>query len=303
MDEARAVDQANAGNWAAADGPARSAAAQDPRIVSYLFTAGLTAAHAGDHVAAAAYFEQVTRNNDLPEAWLNLAAEQGALADQGAAVISLRSAMRIGDQRPGVAIAAGGLALQLGQHDLAIQALTAAAVTVPSFLADAWWLQDEARMTAWHEVAQAAMAATGPDVQWEVALMTGDATTARTLAATPGLDPSTIDFVNAWLGDEGAYTRIIARCQGDALQLQPLFWCARIEGRRGNVDRANDYRYLANAINGGSYRAGAEVRVATEPMIGRSSEGNLAIFWGTYTYRRPTPWDVLVPSLVHLTLQ
>ena len=126
---------------------------------------------------------------------------------------------------------------------------------------------------------------------------------ARALAQTPGLDPSTIDCVNAWLGDTTAYARLIARCESDALQLQPLFWCARIEGRRGAVDRANGYRYLANAINGGSYRAGAEVRVATEPMIGRSSEGNLAIFWGTYTYRRATPWDILVPSLVHLTLE
>jgi O-antigen ligase len=303
MDEANAVQLANAGDWAAAAAPARIAAAGDPRIGSYLFTAGLTAAHVGDHVAAARYFAEVTAENDVPEAWLDLAAEQVALGDRTSAASSLEAALRLGRQRPGVAIPIGDLALRIGQDELALEAFTAAVINVPSFLADPWWTLDPTRIAARDEVAARAMAATTADTQWEIALMTGDVANARTLAATPGLDPSTIDFVDAWTGDEAAFERLITRCQRDSLQLQPLFWCARIEGRRGDVDRANDYRYLANSINGGSYRNGAEIRVATESLVGRSSEGNLAIFWGTYTYRRPTPWDVLVPSLVHLTLE
>jgi len=298
----RAVDLANRGDWAAADAPAREAAAQDPRISSYLFTAGLTAAHAGDHEASAAYFELVTQTDDVPEAWLNLAAEQAELGDDAGAAASLQRALRIGYQRPAVAIAAGDLAMRIGQPGLAGQFLTHAAIVAPSILGDPWWLQTAARTEVRDSVAEGA-AGFGPGVEWEVALMTGDVARARQVAATPGLDPSTVDFVDAWAGDEAAYQRLIDRCAADPLNISVLFWCARIEGHRGNVARANDYRYLANAQVGGTYRSGAELRVATEPMVGRSLEGNPAIFWGTYTYRRYTPWDVLVPSLVHLTLE
>ena len=303
LDAARAVDRANEGDWAAADAPARAAAAADPRVASYLFTAGLTAAHAGDHRAAAGYFSDVTASNDLPEAWLNLASEQAELGDRPGAVASLRAAFRIGRQRPAVAIALGDLALRIGERDLAVEAFSTAVVLVPSFLGDPWWMQDPMRMVVRDDVAQAATVATGAYSQWEIALMMGDATGARTFAAAPGLDPSTIDFVDAWNGDQAAYERLSARCTAEPMQVQALFWCARIEGRRGNVDRANDLRYLANAQLGGDYSNGAELRVATHPMAGRTLEGNPAIFWGTYTYRRPTPWDILVPSLVHLTLE
>jgi hypothetical protein len=38
-------------------------------------------------------------------------------------------------------------------------------------------------------------------------------------------------------------------------------------------------------------------------LVGRTIEGGLASFYGTYTYRRPTPWDLLVPSLIHFTVK
>jgi hypothetical protein len=95
----------------------------------------------------------------------------------------------------------------------------------------------------------------------------------------------------------------VGRCRSEPLRIHLLFWCARIEGRRGNDAAANDFRYLANAQLGGSYGQGAELRILQGPAIGRSLQGNPAIFWGTYSYRRFTPWDVLVPSLLHLTLE
>lgn len=300
----RAVDLANRGDWAAADAPAREAAAQDPRISSYLFTAGLTAAHAGDHAASAAYFELVTRTDDVPEAWLNLAAEQAELGDTASATESLRRALRLGIQRPAVALAGADLALRIDQSDIAVRVFTTAVIQSPSILADVeYWssspLLQQMRPTATALAAEVA----GPDVEWELALMTDHPEAARELAQAPGLDPATVDFVDAWGGDHGAYERLVERCADDPLNLNALFWCARIEGRRGDDAAANGYRYLANAQVGGTYRAGAELRVAREPLTGRSLEGNPAIFWGLYTYRRYTPWDVLVPSLVHLTLE
>lgn len=149
----------------------------------------------------------------------------------------------------------------------------------------------------------AAAAVASPHVAWELALMAGDPARARELATAAALDPSTTDFIDAWAGDEAAYGRLIDRCTTDSLNIRVLFLCARIEGRRGDVEAANDWRYLANAQVGGTYAQGAELRIATAPPVGRTLAGNPAIFWGTYTYRRFTPWDVLVPSLVHLTLR
>lgn len=301
LEESRAVERANEGEWTAADAPARSAAAADPRVASYLFTAGLTAAHAGDHRAAAQYFREVTLHNDLPEAWLNLAAEQAELGDLPGTVTSLEAAYRLGYQRPAVAVPLGDLALRIGEGDLALDALAASTVFAPSFLADPWWTRDPTRSTIRVQVAQAAARAGG--TEWQIALMMGDAARARTLAADPSLDPSTIDFINAWTGDEAAYERLSARCKADPTQVHVLAWCARIEQRRGNSDRADDLRFLANVQLDGDYGEGAELRVATRPVAGRTLEGSPAIFWGTYTYRRPTPWDILVPSLAHLTLE
>lgn len=298
-----AVDRANVGDWASADEPARRAAADDPRISSYLFTAGLTAAHRGDHEAAAEFFQGVVGRDDLPEAWLNLAAEQAELGNEGDAIRSIQSALRIGRQRPAVSVPAADLAFRVGDRDLAIDAFSAAVVTTPSILGDPWWSVDLERAALRSDVVAAVMLATGPDVQWEVALMTGDVARARSIASNAGLDRSTIDFVDAWAGSEEAAARLTDRCRAEPLRIQLLLWCARMEGRRGNVDAANDYRYLANAQIGGAYRYGAELRVRADAAVGRSLEGNPAIFWGTYTYRRSTPWDVLVPSLLHLSIE
>jgi hypothetical protein len=72
--------------------------------------------------------------------------------------------------------------------------------------------------------------------------------------------------------------------------------CARVQARLGNPGRADELRYLTNAGPGG----GAELRIATQPTVGRSLEGSLSTFWGVYSYRRWQPWDMLVPSLLHL---
>ena len=88
----------------------------------------------------------------------------------------------------------------------------------------------------------------------------------------------------------------MSACRAQPLNIPRLLLCARAEGRAGNLDAANEFRYIADAQIGGAYSVAAELRVATQPLVGRTLEGNPAIFWGTFTYRRPTPWDMLVPS-------
>jgi len=76
-------------------------------------------------------------------------------------------------------------------------------------------------------------------------------------------------------------------------------WCGRISRRDGNAARGNDFGYLAETLSGGAYPYSAELRVNTGTPVGRI-EGIPASLWGTYTYRRTTPMDILVPSLLHL---
>jgi tetratricopeptide (TPR) repeat protein len=297
-----AVSRANIGDWSGADAPARAAAATDPAISPYLFTAGLAASHSGDHAAAAAYFAEVAARDDLPEAWLDLAAEQAELGQTPDALRSVTSALRLGIQRPAVAMPAGDLALRLGDDDLATQAFIRAISTAPSLAADPWWSADEARTRILQEVAESIVGSTLP-LRWEVALMIGD----RERAASAALDPASGDLgpdvVKAWTGDAGALARLLGRCEADPLDLGALLWCARLEGHLGHLDQANDFRYLADTLNGGAFAAGAELRVNPGRAVGRSLQGGPASFWGTYTYRRSTPWDILVPSLIHLTIE
>jgi hypothetical protein len=65
---------------------------------------------------------------------------------------------------------------------------------------------------------------------------------------------------------------------------------------------ANRLRDLANVSVQSSYVDGAEARVSDTGMVGRQLIGDPADLWATYTYRRPGPWDMLVPTLLHLML-
>jgi hypothetical protein len=256
----------------------------------------------GQHAAAAADFAVVAARDDLPEAWLDLAAEQAELGQAPDALRSVAAALRLGIQRPAVAMPAGDLALRLGDDDLAVRAFMGAISTAPSLAADPWWAADEDRARSLQEVVGSILGSTVP-LRWEVALMVGDGERAASAALDPASGDLAADVVKAWTGDAAARDRLLGHCAADPLDLDALLWCARLEGRAGQLGRANDLRYLANTLIGGAYSGGGELRVNPRPVIGRSSEGGPAIFWGTYTYRRSTPWDILVPSLIHLTLQ
>jgi tetratricopeptide (TPR) repeat protein len=301
---AQAVALANAGDWVTADAPARAAVATDPDWPPYLMTEGLTAAWAGDHARAADAFRRVVASDDLPEAWLDLAAEEAALGNLSAAESALGEALRLGSQRPAVSVPAGDLALRIGNRELAMQAFTRALLAVPSLAGDPWWASDPLRAAIFPEVREAAIERAGPG-GWEIALASGDFIGARSLAEQ--LDQASAanaaQVIDAWTGDAAAFQAVLDQCAARPLDITALWWCARLEGHAGDDGEANRYRAWANTIVGGAYVAGAELRVRQTVQIGRSEAGNPALFYGYYTYRRPTPWDLLVPSLVHLTLE
>jgi len=292
------VERANAGDWAGLEAPAREAAAEDPRISPYLFTAGLAAAREGDHLAAIQYFKTVAERDDLPEAWLNLAAEELVAGDRSTVGSWIQAALRLGSQRSSILIAAGELALRAGSRELGIATLATAVAGRPSFLQDPWWTTNGAVSGLRQEIAIRA-AAVAPGAAWEIALMSGDHAKARALVAVPGGDIAQLGFIDAWAGDVAARGRLFERCLANPFDTQGLGWCARLATHLGDAALAARFRDLIGTLNVGMSRLATDVRVI-ESSPG-SIDTNLAVWWAPFTYRRFAPWDMLVPSLVHLT--
>jgi tetratricopeptide (TPR) repeat protein len=295
---ARLADQKQ---WGAAEGHAREAADADGSISAYLMAAGLAAARAGNHATAWNDFNRVAQRDDLPEAWVNLAAEHVQLGDVHAARDSLRSAARLGLRRPAVAMAIAGLALQLGMRDLAIEATAAAVRANPTIAADPWWQAYVGREPALDAAIDSIFgdpAATS--LRWQIALMRGDGDAARQLASGDPDASFSVLVIEAWLGDATASVGLLASCRAAPLDEDRLVWCARVASHLGNARETFAMRQLLEVLGPGlSGRAGL-LRVDVDGA--GAASGNMARFWGIFTYRRATPLDMLVPSLVHLRL-
>ena len=306
MTEERAVAEANAGTWQAADEAAQLAAAADPDWSPYLLTMGLTAANVGDHERAADAFRRVAETDDLPEAWLNLAAEEVLLGHDDAARGALEQASRLGLQRPAIAMGIGELAERLGDVTLSERAYVAAIATVPSLAGDPWWAADAARAARLPAILDEAIEATGPAGDWEIALMVGDIERARELAhPVEPADGQTFEdlVIDAWTGDDDAFDAVLFIGDAEPLNSTAISWAARLHARRGDDASANLYRRWGYTASSVAVQIGAELRVADDPKLDRTVAGTVAEFWGTYTYRRPTPWNILVPSLIQLELR
>lgn len=296
-----AVDKANNGDWQAALGPATTAADEDPAISPYLFTAGLAAAWTGDHATAAQDLHFVAERDDFPEAWIDLAAEQAQLGLKDQAFESIVAALRLGRQRPVIAMPAGDLALRLGHTALAVDAFAAAVAAVPSLAGDTWWDSQPDRAAIWPAIVARADDLAAPSARWELALMHGDVAGAQTLASATD-DPSyTADIIAAWSGDSATLDQLLSACDANPTALVQLLWCSRLADHAGQADSAGRYRFIANVQSPGIYRAAHELRVDLDPpTVFPILEGGASIAWGTYTYRRVTAWDVLAPGLIRL---
>jgi tetratricopeptide (TPR) repeat protein len=259
---------------------------------------------AGDRATATEAFRLVANRDDLPEAWLDLAAEQAATGDHDAALASIQEALRLGHERVAILVPAAELARELGETVLARSSLEAAIEMSPSFAGDPWGTADPDRAALFSTAVANAIASAAPGGGWEIALASGDvAQAARLTVDAPIGESLALAVVGAWTGLPGSLDRVVEACQAQPLNIDLLAWCARLESRAGNVSRANDYRKLANVVNGGSFASGTELRVAEDPVLGRALGGDIATYWGFFTYRRATPYDMLVGTLPHLVYE
>jgi O-antigen ligase len=296
--ENEAVIAANHNLWSDALPIAREAAWLDPEISVYQLTLGLAEDRRGNHGAAAAAFRKVADRDDLPEAWLNLAAEERALGDVGAASNALGRALRLGVQRVEVAMPAGYFALQLGNDNLAVETFAAAMNLSPSLAGDPWWRRDSLAASIREPSFERAVATAPLGAQWALWLSVGD----RRHAADAGAQASNPDFardvVAAWFGDASADQRVLELCVDHPLDLEAILWCGRLQAWLGDDKGAIRFRDQSAAINAGSPAAALTLGVADGPVTGSAPEA--AYNWPVYTYRIYGPQDLLVPSLVHV---
>ncbi|MEZ0241458.1 MAG: O-antigen ligase family protein [Chloroflexota bacterium] len=291
----QATALANAGNWAAAAAPAAEAAAMDPDISPYVMTAALAAARTGDHQTAVLLFGRVARRDDLPEAWLDLASELQAAGRISESKAALQGALRVGQQDPTIAMAAGDLALDLGDRATAAAAFAAAIQVAPSLAGDPWARQAPDRAVAFDAAAQRVLETAAPALRMDLQLMLGDDAAASKTSAENGLGAEAL--ISAWSGDPAAERTVLDQCERKPTDVAALSWCVRLETHLGKTAEAQRFRRLADV----NAAVPTWMRVKTE-ATGPTIVGG-AYQWGTYTYRRPTPVDLLLPSLIHLTLQ
>jgi len=303
----------NAGDVASGLSLAKTAAASDPEIPAYRVTLGLALERAGDWPSALAAFEAAAIADDLPNAWLGAAAAQVRLGDVGGARLSLDRALRLGTQQPTIALDAGWLYLALGDEDAAIDSLAEAVWRLPMLAEDPAWLERPELEPVKERVVDAALRKAPLDTAWSLALAAGRSSEARGLINDLSLDQRILaeDVLVAW-GDGGAteeaqlarYRSLVARASGRPLDEDVLVWCVRLAQHLGRYDEALRFREWVLIITGGSSPSAGTIRMTFEGVESPdpATVGTLASFYGHYTYRRPTPFDLTPPGLPRLVL-
>lgn len=295
------VTALNRGDPSSAVGPLTEAVARDPAMPAYHFALGLALANTGDLAGAEPEFLASANADGLPEAWLDLAAVRALRGDRTGAADALDRARRFGDQQPAVAIAAGAVALDIGDRGAAVSAFSEALLRAPSLAGDEWWNADRERSSAAREAFQIAFQGSAPLGQFELALETGDTATARRiLDELP--DTSTAGvyrlILAAWNGDATATAELAQVARADPFDVTVVNWCARLARRDGDLESADVYLAWAKTVGSTSEAGGFEIRV-TQGLPERIAGIN-SLYYGHYTYRRPTPWMQLIDGLPHL---
>lgn len=291
----------DAGDAQAAVAPLRDAVATDPAMPPYHLALGLALANTGDLAGAEPEFLASATADGLPEAWLDLAAVRAMRGDNSGAASALANARVLGDQQPAVELGAGAVALQIGDRETAVTTLTNLLLAYPSVAADPWWNADPDRTEAAGAAFDAAQARGTPAQQFELSLVTGD-TAAAANALDRFDDPDTAAtyhlILDAWNRDAAAFNELAADATARPFDLVTVDWCARLARRNGDLDAAAGFRTWEKTVGALSDGAGFETRISEERPD--RIAGITSLYYGHFTYRRPTPWMQLIDALPHL---
>ena len=293
---------AAAGDWASALPLFRAADDAEPAVPAYAFARGLAEARAGDPGVALAALSRVAESDDLPVAWLDVAALRADAGEPEAAREAMNRALRLGRQQPAILFAAGALLEQMGEPAAGDAAWAASLEAVPSLAGDPWW-SDPVRADRWPSIRDAALAEMSAEGAADLWLSSGDekqaAASAALITDPPARERTTL-AIAAWDGDVADRAALESYAQDHPFDLVAVAWAGRVAARAGDLAAVERYRLWADTVSGGSAAAVAEARVAGPKTGADSLLGLTGTFWGQYTYRRATPTDQLLPTLPHL---
>lgn len=298
---AQASAEGNAGHWTEALATIEDAVRADPAMPPYQFLLGLAAAHTGNMQAARTAFATSAASDDFPEAWLNLADTQLQLGDAAGARVSLVKAMRLGFQQAEVSLPAGVLYLRLGDSADAEAAFADALTVAPGVADDPYWATSPALQEAWVGAVDRAMTSAPADAAFQIALLAGRSAAAR--QAANRLDPSLRSIagtvIGAWNGDRSAFNALAAAARSDPLDYAIAGWCPRIAFHLTNDPRTGSGQKwtCAGSLHPAQYEV---IRVTSLDVPMTALPGANAAYYGLFTYRRPTPDELVVPQLPHL---
>jgi hypothetical protein len=125
--------------------------------------------------------------------------------------------------------------------------------------------------------------------------MADDAGRARALAAGRPDEEFISDIIEAWGGDAEAIRSVGRRAEDDPMDPIVLAWAARVSERAGDHAAAARYRRLVRL--GPHYGpTTVDTGVGDRDPSRDATLGTSTFYYGTYTYRRTTPMDLVVPG-------
>jgi O-antigen ligase/tetratricopeptide (TPR) repeat protein len=291
-----AVAAMNDGRYADALAPARAAAAGDLAMTPYQVTLGLAASKTGNPAESAAAFARGAAADDFPASWLGLAAAHVELGDRAGALDALQQALRLGVVQPGIAIGAADLYRRLGETARAQDALVAAIVDDPRLAGDPNLPADDPAAAIDRALEQSDPIGGGFLIALEAGRH-GAVETALSAMAEPSRATFT-QIVAAWDGDPTALASLEEAARARPLDLNLINWVGRVASRQDPLAGPRYVRW-GNIVNGNAGLLSQELRTSTtdEPNGGA---GFASQFYGHYTYRRPTPWDLTPDGVLAL---
>jgi hypothetical protein len=140
-------------------------------------------------------------------------------------------------------------------------------------------------------------ASLAPEAAWEIALMSGDARKAQELVMGHPDEEWRMRLIAARTGDVDAAIGVQQAALDAPQDPTRLAWAARASAWAGDPEQANRFRRL---IRLGPHYAPIAADVRAGDPAADVALGTSTYYYGTYTYRRSTPPDLLPPGLAGL---
>jgi hypothetical protein len=213
---------------------------------------------------------------------------------------ALDASLRLGVQDAGVAVPAAVLAHRLGDDATAVVALAGAFRSAPDLVADPYWDSDPAYPPLWSLACDQAIASLESEDRSEdahiVAVLAGLEARATALAAgIEGYRRETAQAAQlAWTGSQAGADRVVELALAHPLDTYVLDWAARVSQALGDIDEARRFRSLAVYAEGRGVAGALRIVDGTDAAVAPFGEWR---FHGHYAYRRPTPWDLIIPGV------